>query len=97
MDWGTTLEFLRAQAYRQDDVSPQEVTDFQKQAMDAHKWPHTPRTQMCRMYIIGKGENLKLRTWMWCPIAAHPQPQVDKQYLCTAARAFSIFFENIGG
>ena len=89
--WDTTRGFLRAEGYRQDGLSPQEVTDLLKQAMDVHKWPHNPRAQMCGIYIIGKGKSLKLGTWMWRPIAAYPQSQVDKQYLRTTARAFSIF------
>ena len=93
--WDTTLEFLRAEGYRQDNISPQEVTDLLKDAMNAHQWPHNPRAQMCRMYIIGKGKSLKLGTWMWHPIAAYPQPQIDKHYLRTAARAFSIFWKTL--
>ena len=58
--WDTTLEFLGAEGYRQDDTTSNKVAELLKEVMEAHKWPHNPKAQMFHLYIIGKGKSLSL-------------------------------------
>ena len=87
--WDATLEFLRAQGYWQDDTTHDKFAELLKEVMDAHKWPHNPEAQMCRLYI--KGKSLTVGSWMWRPIAAYPQPQIDHMHLRMHSLHFSAF------
>ena len=74
-------------------ASPDAVQSLLDEALAENNWPKNPRAQICRLYIIGKGKHLAQGQWLWRTIAAYPHPQIDKQYLRTAARAYSLFLQ----
>ena len=62
-----------------------------KNAISDRGWEHNKAGILAMLYLIGKGESLKKRQWLWRGIIALPQPLVPKQQLQVAARANTTF------
>ena len=59
-------------------------------AMHKNKWPMNPSRCLLLLYLSGKAKSILKCRILWRPIAAVVEPQVQRFYLRTAARAFTL-------
>ena len=89
--WDQTEQFLVNENY--DAQHLQENTRIRQSLHDVmrkNKWPINPSCSLPLLYLIGKGKSLLKCRILWRPIAAVVEPQVQRFYLRTAARAFTL-------
>ena len=89
--WDQTEQFLVSENY--DAQHLQENTRIQqsvRHVMHKNKWPINPSRSLPLLYLIGKAKSLLKCGILWRPIAAVVEPQVQRFYLRTAARAFTL-------
>ena len=58
--------------------------------MRKNKWPTNKARALPLLYLLGKAKSLTKQYTLWHRIAAIVEPQVQRFYLRTAARAFTL-------
>ena len=89
-----TEQFLLNENY--DAQHLQENTRIQqsvRHVMPQKKWSINPSRPLPLLYLLGKAKSLLKCCILWRPIAAVVEPQLQRFYLRTAARAFSLLPE----
>ena len=89
--WDQTAQFLLSEEY-----DPQPLTDSTRISASLHRiirknrWPVNTSRRLPLLYLLGKAKSLLKGRILWRPIAAIVEPQVQRFYLRTAARAFTL-------
>ena len=65
--------------------------------MRRNNWPINSSRGLPLLYLIGKAKSLLKCTILWRPIVAIVEPQVQRFYLRTAARAFTLILRLLVG
>ena len=79
--WDIVHEFLQKEGYTAIGLCAADVTTLMQDVVTSKGWPTNPKTQLCRLYLIDKAKSLVKKRWLWRPIAASPNPVVNKTSL----------------
>ena len=94
--WECTEQFLIDGGYLIDSRSPTQYMRDVSDIVEKLGWSVSKRAKLCRLYIIAKAKSLWAgKGWLWRPIAASPQPIVQRSRLRIATGAFTCFLNNL--
>ena len=89
--WDQTVQFLTGEEYTSRPTSDNgQIQTALQTIMRKNKWPVNKARTLPLLYLLGKAKSLTKQCILWRPIAAIVEPQVQRFYLRTAARAFTL-------
>ena len=89
--WDQTIQFLTDEEYTSRPTSDNgQIQTALHTIMRKNKWPVNTDRTLPLLYLPGKAKSLTKQCILWRPIAAIVEPQVQRFYLRTAARAFTL-------
>ena len=88
--WDQTVQFLTDEEYTSPTSDNGQIPTALHAIMRKNKWPVNKARTHPLLYLLGKAKSLTKQCILWRPIAAIVEPQVQRFYLRTAARAFTL-------
>ena len=90
--WSVLESLLRDAKYVQCNEPTSIFTAKVKQVVHARDWHTNPTAHLAMLHVNGKAKSLSKGQWLWCPIAALPQPLLSKSDLRIAACVATTWF-----
>ena len=92
--WDETHRFLEGEGYESQDIhTAPGIMKALHRIIQQNKWPVNTSRTLPLLYLLGKAKSLIKQTILWRPIAAVVEPQMQRFFLRTAARAFTLLLK----